>query len=128
MRDIEFRGKNIATRKWKYGSLLKTKHISTGQDLYKIISYEPGNETDVIPETVGQFTGLTDKNGVKVFEGDIVLYKGMNCLVRWDTEKSGYFIGEEKYWMMNDTTIEVIGNIHDNPELLKECNPNETKT
>jgi len=119
MRGIEFRGKREDNGKWVFGSLLSwdagERHICCEEDDNEAMGKFP-----VIPETVGEYTGLLDKNGVKIFEGDIVRYKGMELAVRWDTEKAGFFIGNDKYWMMNGTDIEVIGNIHDNPELLNK--------
>jgi uncharacterized phage protein (TIGR01671 family) len=98
---------------------------------------------DVDPSTVGQYTGLTDKNGKKIFEGDIVhyVYDGgkengwkadQNSIIKW--EFSGFYMdgifGSNKYaccsgWLENIACnggkfFEVIGNIHDNPELLGE--------
>ena len=84
---------------------------------------------EVIPETVGQFTGLTDKNGKKIFEGDIVHgYWNTKFLIFFDlcclqfraklsdgTEKDIDYYGDSK-------KIEVIGNIYDNPELLRSEN------
>jgi hypothetical protein len=109
-----------STGKWVYGSLITA--YKNSEMLFARIHFWHEGFCYVIPESVGQYTGLLDRNGVKIFEGDIVRYKGMELPVRWDTEKAGFFIGNDKYWMMNGIDIEVIGNIHDNPELLEAEN------
>ena len=93
---------------------------------------------EVIPETVGQFTGLTDKNGKKIFEDDIIACKNydeelvVEGVVRYgkfncsccDGVYGWYIDGGDirklDGWMVDDSNTEVIGNIHDNPELLQE--------
>lgn len=96
-------------------------------------------EVTIIPETVGQYTGLTDKNGTKIFEGDIVKGKSeyfgngslnQKAVVLYDRGQFLLSFGEtlEECKQLNDFEVvgvwsgdvEVIGNIHDNPELLKE--------
>ena len=121
MREILFRGKTVKEQ-WAYGLLA---HI--GNAWY--ISNKAGVATayEVIPSTVGQYTGLTDKNGTKIFEGDIVRVFDVWCggvkkVVWWESEASFKLSKHGKTYLCLDTSIEkgckVIGNIHDNPELL----------
>ena len=85
----------------------------------------------MLPDTVGQFTGLTDKNGKKIFEGDIIKGKFSNYAI-WADEAERAFVYGKSYKggyknLMSDyllksscpNGIEIIGNIHDNPELLE---------
>jgi uncharacterized phage protein (TIGR01671 family) len=88
----------------------------------------------VYSETVGQYTGLTDKNGKKIFEGDIVdcWSEGVNAQGTVQQRRDGLWIiypAWQKHIMWglcpdeySNTTVEVIGNIHDNPELIKRLN------
>lgn len=79
--------------------------------------------TEVIPETVGQYTGLKDKNGKKIFEGDIVQDNIIFGEVAWDDKTASFIIDDiqDGYQGYSDWIhkIEVIGNIHSNPELLE---------
>ena len=130
--DIECRGKRIDTGEWVYGFYLhcfdqNSDYILTGKiknyqvDLTHPYIMTEGFEWFAIDyKTVSKFTGLLDRKGNKIFGDDIVLYKGIRCLVRWDKDKAGFFIGNDRYWMMNDISIEVIGNIHDNATLLED--------
>lgn len=88
---------------------------------------------DVYPETVGQYTGLTDKNGVKIFEGDILrlVYDGTEhvYVVIWDIDDLGFKAtnGQENYgkefeYLGCCEELEIIDNIHDTPELLEKSN------
>lgn len=116
-RQIKFRGKSLNTGAWVYGDL---QH--KGKRTF--VEYE------VAPETVGQYTGMNDKHGEYIYEGDIVLCKFGYCgnprmfahedkvVVKW---------GRAAYDSLNSSDIyeyEIIGNIYDNPELLK---PNENE-
>lgn len=115
MREILFRAKRKLGGAWNYGDLI---HYS---DRAIAVSDEEGNFVSVRPETVGQYTGLTDKNGKKIFEGDIVEGWDVIFTVVFD-EYCRYVIvaGYGNYLLaQNHEDMEVIGNIHDNPELLK---------
>lgn len=133
MREILFRGKRIDTGEWVYGYYCKAEmHFHSGDEHF-IIEYScDGSQYRVDPATVGQYTGLTDKNGVKVFEGDIIWGTGSkanmdNFVIRWSEAICGFTAGEGKrVWPnMNQSTIsayEVVGNIHDNPERMEAEN------
>lgn len=130
MREYLFRGKTKGYRdnRWVEGFLLKKPGISTTK--YLIAIPNSGVAYEVDPETVGQYTGLTDKNGTKIFEGD-ALERYSPSREEWFVEgfvKYGYFncsCCEGVYgWIIKDGDIRdvkqfrVAGNIHDNPELL----------
>lgn len=76
---------------------------------------------DIHKKTLGQFTGLTDKNGKEIYEGDII-GGNPNGYIKWDNEDSSYEVeyhAFHKDWLYSVYyLIEIIGNIHDNPELL----------
>ncbi len=151
MREIEFRGKRIDNDEWVYGYLI----VDGISDKYYI--FEKGdncNETDkvgeegllhiftfeVISETVGQYTGLKDKNGKKIYEGDIILYQDWENsyeggdgdyyinkgIVEYNQDNCCFNVTErntvniEDVFYVDNEDLEVIGNIYDNPELLEE--------
>ncbi|MGN1138291.1 MAG: YopX family protein [Ruminococcus sp.] len=130
MREILFRSKG--NTKYNDGSWYEGYLKYDGTD-YQILDTEYGScARTVISETVGQYTGLTDKNGKKIFEGDILNTTNSNCAIWYVDYKNTAFCcnqGNANYSCVLDeftqySDVEVIGNIHDNPELL-EVNRNE---
>ena len=130
MREILFRGKTFCDGDWVYGG------ITWNSSRKKFFIHTDWEEAKVIPETVGQYTGLTDKNGKKIFEGDILegdLEDSLDPGAKWRSEiiwgKFGWNCKGNKISLpMDECDIregEVIGNIHDNPELLKGSAKNE---
>ena len=117
MREIKFRGQRVDTKEWVFGDLnqLQSRDLIHGFEYCQRVSYE------VIPETVGQFTGLKDKNGKKIYEGDSVRsYKSVfRDVVEWSYLLSGWFPFASRSDIYFADECEIAGNIHDNPELLK---------
>lgn len=139
MRTIKFRGKLIDNSEWIYGVPINTHigdYIVTEENphvcsLYGYMEIDEFGQVD--PDTVGQFTGLYDKNGKEIYEGDIIGCHDpeIKHLIFYN-EKEGRFMAAlngdiENYFVSvcgldNSCWVaskEVIGNIHDNPELLK---------
>lgn len=114
MREILFRGKRT-DGKWLYGG------IEILGDLAFILPPDTSHNLNVRADTVGQYTGLTDKNGKKIFEGDIVEYscpgRKSYITVAWDADDCG-FTPFSDYDYIYTMDVIVIGNIYDNPELL----------
>ena len=124
MREILFRGKRADNGEWVYGSLITERNMFDGNLMTMHIQdiEEPYDDNLIDDETAGQFTGLTDKNGVKVFEGDIVrIFDGeyFSGVIKYSNEQGSFTVDDTSlhYWISD---IEVIGNIHDNSELLNE--------
>lgn len=126
-REILFRGRTD-TGDWIYGDLDHTP--DGGKSEYGIKPFAEATIL-VLPETVGQYTGLADKNGVKIFEGDIVLFKtisykkGKKEIVRYENGllcpfyDPTYTEDELGDWFDSEFGFEVIGNSTDNPEILE---------
>lgn len=126
MRKYKFRGKTN-DGKWMYGCYILNRgaHFIADDSLAK--PNATWKDFEVIPETVGQFTGLFDKNGKEIYEGDIVKltqlhYEVTGKIVYINTEFALYVPEEDSTYdfFPPDRTSEVIGNIHDNSDLLNK--------
>lgn len=140
MREIFFRGKRIDNGEWVVGSLSTEYYKECG-----CVMVSPNSDEcfRVDPETVGQYTGLkgkNGKNGVKIFEGDVVKYSEIDIdgsdlvglgVISWNQKTACFSISNGVYHgdfcQMLIEEIEVIGNIYDNPELLNGGDGNAEK-
>lgn len=124
MREILFRGKRVDDGKWVYGYCYELEKKPMISSCVKREAYE------IYPETVGQYTGVEDCTGRKIFEGDLVkgfdsytgeMYQDITGIVEFrkgcfGAIWNGYF---EPFAICDDEII-ITGNVHDNPELIKE--------
>lgn len=115
MREILFRGKRVDNNEWTEGYFFK---IWNKVFLLWGMTGDSPNMEEVKPETVGQFTGLCDKNGKKIFEGDIVESpNGTQGFIEWQNAECAFLVNIGDDWQtMDDCPYEVVGNIYDNSE------------
>jgi len=132
-REILFRGKRVDNGEWVEGFYCPRpySHFPCEPSIFPIATIDKEwYGIEVILETVGQFTGLTDKNGVKIFEGDIVTVENPNIsddeygIVKFDNDGAMFIVEFDTFTVdfgnnIDGNQCEIIGNIFDNPELLK---------
>lgn len=137
MREIKFRAQRVDTKEWVYGDFIRLSIIDAFTYIakgfgYKVRDPEIGRPIKVLPDTVGQYTGLRDRTGVEIYEGDIIhtnYFKdnGWNTKAFHENQEVKF---EDGAFQLGDFTtlyectsnpeyaLEVIGNIYRNPELL----------
>ena len=125
MRTIKFRGKSILTDECFFGDLVhsadkkRTAILVNDKDSY--------DECEVVPETVGQFTGLYDCEGEEIFEGDILDFNGLKVEVRFVRGVFAFLVNgnlddELCGDCRTDLFAKVIGNVYENPDIMKGGN------
>mgnify|MGYP000855595869 CR=1 FL=1 len=148
-REILFRGKDKATNQWVYGDYTHNEGLNCHY-ISRNVNNTSRKAREVNPDTIGQYTGLKDKNGKKIFEGDILRFKVPDGTIRhfvveWASEDrilrplsnfvpdgnpiriSGWCFNWNGYRLYpsvidgvpDNEVMEIVGNIHDNPELMK---------
>ena len=122
MRTIKFRGKSILTDEWFYGDLV---HSADNKRFGILVNDKDSyDECEVALDTVGQFIGLYDCNGKEIYEGDILDFNGLTVEVRFVRGAFAFlvngYLDDELYGdCRTDLFAKVIGNVYENPELLK---------
>lgn len=158
MREIKFRGKSKNVNEWCYGTYIfsddnTNNPFRTGpfKESHRIVFWVAGDwnmggwdNEEVIPETIGQYTGLKDKNGKEIYEGDILTWsrngiESSLLVIEYKHGAFGYTYSEGCFYALagnfnftfnpfdNDNRFQIIGNIHDNPELIKRNHMSKMK-
>ena len=129
MRDILFRGKRLDNGEWVYGFYCHVPRGRLDRDEHMIQTVKKSGKMGMLhcvdPSTVGQYTGLKDKNGKRIWEGDVLTVDGeVGCFELKFNENTAMFIMDgdairASFNIFGNDEVEVVGNIHDNRELLE---------
>ena len=125
MREIKFRGITIHEHRWEFGDLVRNMCFDPDGSKRDCVICSDNDYADVIPESVGQFTGLHDKNGKEIYEGDIVKPVKFNDIINTVEYISHGFYrvkrhnGKPYLNALGSCDVIIIGNIYENPTLIK---------
>jgi hypothetical protein len=122
--EIKFRAKSIHSNEWVYGNFIHSKRFEGCTNKYRIHDKDSGMESDINPETVGLFSGIIDRDKIEIYNGDIFKLGAERQLfeVRFEHGCFLAFRKDTQYGLIGELKmmfIKVVGNIYDNPELLK---------
>ena len=127
MREIKFRGRD-EHGDWHYGAFMGVFFDGVVAPIEYANIYDDGMANRVLPDTIGQFTGLKDADGREIYEGDIVRHENCICLVVYNSTRFASFALRKDGWAFDHyfgeafeaSECHVVGNIYDSPELLEK--------
>lgn len=123
--EILFRAKSVSSNQWVYGNYIHSKRFAGWSNEHRIHNQDTGLESDIYPETVGQFTGRIIREDAKLFEGDIITVKSYNSpylnQYRYEVYYDSYYLewrlishhNGDKHSMIGFHSFEIVGNIHE---------------